>query len=85
MKRTTGSKAGPRLFWWPMSLKANEPGVWEYLALQAVDDMEFKDLRKISADPWEDIRQGRYEALARVEIDRLGLTLAAGEQPSREA
>lgn len=65
------------------SLKANEPGVWEFLALQAVDDMSFKDLRKISADPWEDIRQGRYEALAQVEIDRLGLTLAAGEQPTR--
>lgn len=57
--------------------------MWEYLALQAVDDMSFKDLRKISADPWEDIRQGRYEALARVEIDRLGLTLAAGGSPSR--
>jgi len=67
------------------SLKADEPGVWEYLALQAVDDMSFRDLRKISADPWEDIRQGRYEALARVEIDRLGLTLAAGEQPDRRS
>jgi hypothetical protein len=65
------------------ALKANEPGVWEYLALQAVDDMSFQELRKISADPWEDIRQARYEALARVEIDRLGLTLAAGEVPSR--
>ena len=65
------------------ALKAHEPGVWEYLALQAVDDMAFRDLRKISADPWEDIRQGRYETLARVEIDRLGLTLAAGEQPTR--
>jgi hypothetical protein len=67
------------------SLKANEPGVWEYLALQAVDDMSFKDLRKISADPWEDIRKARYEALARVEIDRLGLTLAAGGSPSRRS
>ena len=65
------------------ALKADEPGVWEYLALQAVDDMAFRDLRKISADPWEDIRQGRYEPLARVEIDRLGLTPAAGAQPSR--
>jgi hypothetical protein len=65
------------------ALQANEPGVWEYLALQAVDDMSFTDLRKISADPWEDIRNARYEKLARVEIDRLGLTLAAGEQPAR--
>jgi len=65
------------------ALQANEPGVWEYLALQAVDDMSFRDLRKISADPWEDIRNARYEKLARVEIDRLGLTLAAGEQPAR--
>ena len=66
-----------------VSLKENEPGVWEFLALQAADDMSFQELRKISADPWEDIRQGRYEALARVEIDRLGLALAAGEAPSR--
>ncbi len=57
--------------------------MWEYLALQAVDDMSFRDLRKISADPWEDIRNARYEELARVEIDRLGLTPAAGEQPAR--
>ena len=64
-------------------MKENEPGVWEFLALQAADDMSFQELRKISADPWEDIRQARYEALARVEIDRLGLTLAAGEIPSR--
>ena len=67
------------------ALKASEPGVWEYLALQAVDDMSFKELRKISADPWEDIRHARYEAFARVEIDRLGLTLAAGDAPFRES
>jgi hypothetical protein len=65
------------------ALKANEPGVWEYLALQAVDDMSFRDLRRVSADPWEDIRRGNYETLARVEIDRLGLTLAAGQAPAR--
>ena len=67
------------------ALTANEPGVWEYLALQAVDDMSFRDLHKVSADPWEDIRQGRYETLARVELDRLGLTVPAGEPPSRAA
>jgi hypothetical protein len=65
------------------ALEANEPGVWEYLALQAVEDLSFQDIRKISADPWEDIRRGRYESLARVEIDRLGLTPAAGQQPVR--
>jgi hypothetical protein len=65
------------------ALKAKEPGVWEYLALQAVEDMSFRDLRKISADPWEDIRRGRYAVFARLEIDRLGLTPVAGEPPSR--
>lgn len=65
------------------ALEANEPGVWEYLALQAVDDLSFHDLRQISADPWEDIRRGDYESLARIEIDRLGLTPPAGQQPVR--
>ncbi len=64
------------------ALRADERGVWEYLALQAADDMSFRDLRRISVDPWEDIRQGRFEQLAQVEIDRLGLTVAAGEPPA---
>ncbi len=65
------------------ALTANDPGVWEYLALQAVDDLSYRDLRAISADPWEDIRQGRYETLARVELDRLGLAVPRGEPPAR--
>jgi hypothetical protein len=65
------------------ALRANEAGVWEYLAMQAVDALSFRDLRKISADPWDDIRQGRYAALARVEIDRLSLAVPEGEPPSR--
>ena len=65
------------------ALKAREPGVWEHLARQAADDMPYRELRALSADPWQDIRDGRYEVLARAEIDRLGLTLAAGEAPAR--
>ena len=40
------------------ALRAREPGVWEYLARQAADDMSFRELRAKSDDPWEDIRQG---------------------------
>ncbi len=67
------------------ALEANEPGVWEYLAVQAADELSFRDLREISADPWEDIRHGNYESLARVEIERLGLGPAAGQQPVRSS
>ena len=67
------------------ALKAKEPGVWEYLALQAIEDMSFRDIRKISVDPWEDVRKGRFAVFARLEIDRMGLASAAGEPPSREA
>jgi hypothetical protein len=55
------------------ALRANEPGVWEFLALQAADDMSFRQLRAISDDPWEDLRQGRFRELAQAEIDRLAL------------
>lgn len=66
------------------ALKAGDPAVWEYLARQAADDLPFRRLRAISPDPWEDIRQGRYEALARVELDRLDLSPVAGEPPTRD-
>jgi hypothetical protein len=64
------------------ALRAREPGVWEFLARQAADDMPYRRLRSITDDPWEDVRRGRYEALAMAEIDRLGLTLDAGEGPA---
>ena len=64
------------------ALRAGDPGVWEYLARQAADDMSYRKLRAITADPWHDIREGRYEALARAEIERLALTPPAGETPS---
>lgn len=66
------------------ALQAGDPAVWEYLARQAADDLPFQQLQAISPDPWEDIRQGRYEALARVELDRLDLSPVAGEPPRRD-
>lgn len=66
------------------ALRNGDPAVWEYLARQAADDLPFRKLQAISADPWEDIRQGRYEALARVELDRLDLSPVAGEPPTRD-
>jgi hypothetical protein len=45
-------------------LEDKRTGVREYVASQAVGDMEFKEPRKISDDAWEDIRLSRYEALA---------------------
>ncbi len=66
------------------ALQAGDPAVWEYLARQAADDLPFRQLQAISPDPWEDIRQGRYEALARVELDRLDLSPVAGDPPARD-
>jgi hypothetical protein len=65
------------------ALLAGDPGVWEYLSRQAADDMPYRKVRAITEDPWEDVRHGRHEALARAEIDRLGLTFAAGDPPTR--
>lgn len=63
------------------ALQAGDPAVWEYLARQAADDLPFRKLQAISADPWADIREGRYETLARIELDRLDLTPVAGAPP----
>lgn len=49
------------------------PGIREYLAHRTVEVMSFRDLRKITPDPYTDLREGRFQALASVELKRLGL------------
>jgi hypothetical protein len=56
------------------ALAADEPGVREYLARQTVEMLKFRELRRISADPWSDVREGRFSDLAAIELGRLGLT-----------
>ena len=45
----------------------------EYLARRAVHTLPYERLRAISADPWRDLAEGRFGALADAELARLGL------------
>lgn len=45
-----------------------------YLATRAVTTQPYHVLRAVSADPWGDLTDGRVDRLARIELDRLGLS-----------
>ncbi|MGY1683132.1 hypothetical protein [Geodermatophilus sp. SYSU D01176] len=45
-----------------------------YLARRAVDRLPYRHLSTLTDDPVGDLRAGRYDVLARAELDRLGLT-----------
>lgn len=47
--------------------------VEHYLARRAVTMMPFHQLRKLTSDPWEDLRSGRVRHLAEAELRRLGI------------
>jgi hypothetical protein len=55
------------------SLRAGDGLAIAYLANRAVATRGFRDLQRSSADPMGDLRSGRYEALARLELDHLAL------------
>jgi hypothetical protein len=45
----------------------------EYLARRAVDTLPYHELVSITRDPFLDLEEGRFQALAAAELDRLGL------------
>lgn len=59
------------------ALAAGDTNVMAYLAHRVVGSVPYRKLARISPDPYGDLRDGRYEALARVELDRLGLRVTA--------
>jgi hypothetical protein len=50
-----------------------DPVLQRYLAERAILGLAYDELRELSDDPWSDMRTGRAEALALVELTRLGL------------
>ncbi len=48
-----------------------------YLARRAVDVLPYQQLRTVTDDPTGDLQDGRHDALARAELARLGLRIAA--------
>lgn len=61
-----------------LEIHGRDPVVDRYLAERALRSMPFADIRAISPDPWADLAQGRVEALADAELNRVGLTQWAG-------
>jgi hypothetical protein len=47
-----------------------------YLAWRAVSTVPYDQLLQVSADPFHDLEEGRYEALAASELRRLGIRVA---------
>jgi len=58
-----------------------------FLAHRATERLSYAALRHVSTDPWEDLKAGRYRALADAELRRLGIRrkreAAAPSVPSR--
>lgn len=50
----------------------------EYLARRAVQTLPYAQLRVITEDPWRDIHEGRFDALADAELRRLGIRRRLG-------
>jgi hypothetical protein len=55
-----------------VSGSADDPALWEFLARRAVDNLPYDRLRQVSPNPWRDLEEGRFEALAVLELARLG-------------
>lgn len=55
------------------SLRNDDGAALAYLANRAVSTRLFRELTQASADPVADLAAGRYEALARLELDHLSL------------
>jgi hypothetical protein len=50
-----------------------DPALNEYLARRAAANLSFADLRAVTTDPYGDLAAGRFDALAALELERLGL------------
>src|SRR5207249_9075976 len=52
---------------------AGDTAFREFLARRALQHLSYRRLREVSGPPWRDVDEGRYDALARAELRRLGL------------
>ncbi|TMJ94642.1 MAG: hypothetical protein E6G67_08995 [Actinobacteria bacterium] len=50
-----------------------DPAFLEFLARRAAENLPYHRLREVTPNPWRDLEEGRYEALAAAELGRLGL------------
>jgi hypothetical protein len=48
-----------------------DPRFQEFLARRAIERLPYEDIMAVSAHPWDDMKQGRFAALATAELHRL--------------
>ena len=53
--------------------RPNDPLLTEFLARRAVINFSYDHLLSASPQPYRDLEEGRYDALARLELERLGI------------
>jgi hypothetical protein len=53
--------------------RPNDPLLIEFLARRAVINFSYDHLLSASDQPYRDLEEGRYDALARLELERLGI------------
>lgn len=51
----------------------DDPRFQEFLARRAAQNLSLRRLDRISAEPWRDLAEGRFDRLARAELERLGV------------
>jgi hypothetical protein len=56
-----------------LASSAGDPAFEHYLARRAVDVLPWDGLRAVSGDPWREIAEGDFRALADAELARLGI------------
>lgn len=54
-----------------LTLHGSDPQFQEFLARRAVEKLPYEDIMAVSAHPWEDMKRGRFAALASAELHRL--------------
>jgi hypothetical protein len=54
-------------------LAADDPAFHEFLARRATHNLSFRQLDRVTAEPWRELAEGRFDRLARAELERLGL------------
>jgi hypothetical protein len=52
---------------------AGDPAFEELLARRAAVTLSYRQLAEVTPEPWRDLAAGRFERLARAELERLGL------------
>jgi hypothetical protein len=57
-----------------LATRPSDPVLTEFLARRAVATLPYQELQAVSPDPFRDLEEGRFEALADRELERLGLS-----------